>query len=1356
MPIPIRYLILNIIITLTISEVAMTQTTIPWQSDNYEVRHFSRLDGMTHRNVIDLKRGVSGRLWVATQNGLNYYDGDVFRELKIISSDEPRSLFHVRLIEDPERNIWAIEKFSSDHRPILVEDSKGRIPQHPALGGQYDLPEDDSIRSFCRICFERSTQGKKVKALLVDIIGKEIEESKKWGFYNLFDTIFGSRPSNINTELDAVLRMTDGSYVYMYPGRGYLRISPDFSDIELYDKTTDNQSFKDFWSTAVPIDSKGNFWYPSHIENDSLVLKTFNTRAHLNQPAFHFFIDYNYNFWVISESEELLYYEPKSNFTYTFNFEFGKPNITLIDNENILWIGVENGLSRVVFPGKHFKTIGAKSFKSNEPAPISTSIRRIVQTKDSSFYTHENFGPIYKILDKEKMVTYLDKEPNGVTKLAVLNMVYHDFGSFEGLIIGTSNDIRIWDLTHDRYLNLPKSFSFGNVTTICYDSIQNAHLLVTGEMIYSWLDNNTLTMSPPTRLPKGVTNVLAIKNDQIFATSEESLILLDLENNTTTPCFAINTKLDIEGKNIRDIVIDKDVIWLASLEGLYGLDRVTYEPIHHFNKTSGLPGEIIYSLIQDKTDLWLGTDNGLSYLNIESLAIKSFFQWDGLSHNEFNTYATLIDLEGNIWMGGLNGINIFNPAKIKQLNFEPASLYLAAINVFNLEDKLSKTIPVNADSNLPTIQLKPSEKTIQVDISHHTLSRSNASRYLWYIEEIEPVWSNSSKEPIIAYRNLNPGTYKLHIRAEDFRGVVAANDLLLTIEVAQYWYYRSWAWAIWIFLGFTLAFFIVQFFFERKVEKERVAQLEVLDRQKNNLYTNITHEFRTPLTLILGYTDKINQMSTPLPSSVIKMATSIRRNGLQLLHLVNQMMDLARLESGELHINSKPVQLKPFLKHLVHSFDTIADIKAISLSFRCDEKLDAPYDFDAQKLQQILSNLISNAIKFSPKSSIVEVSASIKHDKDFNKNQLYITVKDNGPGIPTNEVKKVFDRFHRMENTMENNTPGSGIGLALAKELVLKMNGSIGVTPREKGGAKFYVYLPLIPSTIKSHDIGELDIPMVDEFSSFSALKITDELQKDSSLEKTGTDKPVILLVEDNIDVLDYIQSCLPGKYSKITAINGKEGLEKAREYVPDLIISDVMMPVMNGFTLCTRLKTDRITSHIPVMLLTARSDEQSRIEGLRYGADAYLSKPFNEKELLLRIENMYQLIRAMKEKYTRLDILSSLPPSSPSAEDMFMDEVKAVLKVNFSDETFNTDDFASALKMSKSQLYRKIKALTDDTPANIIRRYRLEAAKKLLANQPNLTVSEVAYACGFSNPKYFSNLFLKAFNIRPGQINQS
>ncbi|TVR79849.1 MAG: response regulator, partial [Saprospirales bacterium] len=582
------------------------------------------------------------------------------------------------------------------------------------------------------------------------------------------------------------------------------------------------------------------------------------------------------------------------------------------------------------------------------------------------------------------------------------------------------------------------------------------------------------------------------------------------------------------------------------------------------------------------------------------------------------------------------------------------------------------------------------------------------------------------------------------------------NELEVTFTILQFWYLRTWAILLWVFLIIGGVYWVVRYLFRRKLERQRMSQLEELDRQKTRLYTNITHEFRTPLTVILGLTEKAKEMANLLTNDSRKMFRTISHNGSQLLLLVNQMMDLAGVEYGKIQLDKKPVQIAPFIKHLCFSFESMASQKRIELYYEFSGSDKAIHLIDPQRLQQLISNLLTNAIKFSPAQSSIFIHASLKENQSGHT--FSFKVRDNGPGIPSGEEEKVFDRFHRVDSDQTRHLPGSGIGLALAKELVELMNGSIRVENSSGGGAVFSFEIPLKnevteTSVVKKEnsyiDAEDLNIAL----ASLKPHTGSHRVEKRKSFIRSTGEKPLILLVEDHPDVLSYIESCIPDQYQTATAVNGKEGVKLALEKIPDLIISDVMMPELDGYQLCDQLKQHRATSHIPILLLTAKSDDESRLAGLKHGADAYLAKPFNKEELLIRIGNMFKLIDRLKQMYSGSFEHPKKLESESSPEGQFLQQFYQTLEENYTLNTFGIEQMSDKMNLSRSQLYRKIKAITDDSPSAILKKLRLQKGRRLLFENPDMTIAEVAYSTGFSSGKYFSDAHLQQFGVRPKRV---
>ncbi len=538
---------------------------------------------------------------------------------------------------------------------------------------------------------------------------------------------------------------------------------------------------------------------------------------------------------------------------------------------------------------------------------------------------------------------------------------------------------------------------------------------------------------------------------------------------------------------------------------------------------------------------------------------------------------------------------------------------------------------------------------------------------------------------------------------------------------------------------------------EKKVSNTMARKLEELNAQKSKLYTNITHEFRTPLTVILGMSDRLRSHISKWDKEKKEEALDIiERNGKNLLHLINEMLSLSKLETGLVKLNLVQRDIISFLRYINESFQSYALSKDIHLTF-LTELESFTMDVDIEKMQQILSNLLSNAIKFTPEGGWIKVLVKVAEAQD--SETLIINVKDSGIGIPVEKLSNIFDRFYQVDDATTRQKGGSGIGLSLTKELVKLMNGDIMVSSEQGKGTEFSIRLPVSRQAKKVTAEQALALP--------DSIYIPSFIQP-TKLNSPGTFAPqtllpLILIIEDNLDVAYYLQSCLNNNYRVEIAYDGKKGIDKAIKLVPDIIISDVMMPGKDGYEVCTTLKQDERTSHIPIILLTAKVSTSDKLTGLESGADAYLAKPFDRKELLLRIKNLVELKEQLQKKYEKGSAfwqnLSSKPTTqSLHPEDEFLNKVNKHIQDNLSDENFGNVQLCKKMAMSRSQIHRKIKALTSLSTSIYIRTLRLYKAKELL-HTTDLNISEIAYDVGFKDPNYFTRAFTEEFNASPSAI---
>lgn len=561
---------------------------------------------------------------------------------------------------------------------------------------------------------------------------------------------------------------------------------------------------------------------------------------------------------------------------------------------------------------------------------------------------------------------------------------------------------------------------------------------------------------------------------------------------------------------------------------------------------------------------------------------------------------------------------------------------------------------------------------------------------------------------------------------------------------------------IYVLLGAIVLLILVALYINQRLKAKRNEQLlekeREVDRLKSDFFANISHEFRTPLSLILGPIEtmlsKINDADYRFQLELMKKSAS------RLLRLINQILDLSKLQFGRLELKVTRFNVTKLVKGISATFESLLESKGIRLDFKTSDE-DIMLYGDQEQIETICINLISNAIKFTDQGGEIAVQLSKINSEpdDESEGTLELQVIDNGIGIPSDQVKHIFDRFYRAGSASEKNYGGTGIGLALTKELVELHKGNIKVSSELRKGTTVIVHLPLGKAHFREDQF--VQIQMESEDARHEKVDIiTSELSSPvEASETTDTEqKLIILLVEDNADVRSYIKSILGTNYTLLQAVNGEDGIKQANESIPDLIISDVMMPKMNGYEVCKRLKQDEKTSHIPVILLTAKASITSRIEGLETEADVYLNKPFVPRELLLYINNLIESRRKLRERYNRQVVLKPSDVAINSMDELFLQRLMKVVEGNFEDEDFSVEQLSVEMGMSRSQLHRKLHALTNESCSQFIRTFRLQRAMEMLKKK-HASVSEIAFKVGFASHSYFNKCFFQQYGCTPSSV---
>jgi signal transduction histidine kinase/DNA-binding response OmpR family regulator len=765
---------------------------------------------------------------------------------------------------------------------------------------------------------------------------------------------------------------------------------------------------------------------------------------------------------------------------------------------------------------------------------------------------------------------------------------------------------------------------------------------------------------------------------------------------------------------------------------------------------------VIKRILEDgRGNLWMSTSkDGIYKFNPKTGELHTYDVFDGLQGNEFLA-AGLKSTSGEMYFGGKNGITVFHPDSIRSNQNPPP----VAINGFKVFDKPR---PISAELTLPY-----RDNFFSFDFVALSYAFPSRNQYAYQLEGVDQNWVPAGTRRYVSYTNLDPGTYVFRVKAANHDGVWNTTGASVKILITPPWWRTIWAYLLYVglFLGMIVALRQYTISQERLKNNLLLSSLESkklveLDQLKSRFFTSISHELRTPLTLILSPLERNLASGNKgwFGESEVRL---MYRNARRLLELINQLLDISKLEAGKMQLEALTGEMMSFLKSKVDFFHSMAESKGISLRFSSHpETLFTRFDQD--KLDKIVSNLLSNALKFTPLGGEVEVRVWIRMapESTIAPQWLILEVDDTGIGIPDDQLDKIFDRFYQVDSSHTKAFEGTGIGLALTKELVGLHQGNIRISSSLGKGTCFTVELPLQ----EIWNAPEMDgIPLTN-----ISLSEGETVRLDSSMLATQpevpSDKqaPLLLVVEDNADLRTYIRNIFQTRYRVVEARQGAEGLQMALETIPDLIISDWMMPVMDGVELCHQLKNDERTSHVPLILLTAKVTVQSKLEGLETGADDYITKPFHTEELFVRVKNLIEQRKKLRERwsqaFTHLPAAAlaqdSHPPSAPklsAVDDKFLQRVIQVIEAHLSDAEFSIEKLEKEVGMSHANLNRKLKALTNQSPSEFLRHYRLRRAAQLLLQGRN-NVSEVAYGVGFMHMSYFTRSFRQLYKMSPSE----
>jgi ligand-binding sensor domain-containing protein/signal transduction histidine kinase/DNA-binding response OmpR family regulator len=826
---------------------------------------------------------------------------------------------------------------------------------------------------------------------------------------------------------------------------------------------------------------------------------------------------------------------------------------------------------------------------------------------------------------------------------------------------------------------------------------------------------------------------------------------------------------------------DKDrVLWVGTDNA--GLNKLEWNhtdringrspKVTHFDGSDGLPNEVIYGILEDNfKHLWLSTNQGLSRFDRNTGKFRNFDRRDGLLSSEFNTGSYFKAETGELFFGGISGMNSFFPELIRDNKHIPPVVFTD----FLLSNESVLTGPGKALQHSITetekIILNNKQNVFSLEFSALDFADSRKNQYAYFLEGFDRSWNDIGTRHFITFTNLPAGSYRLRVKAANNDGLWNTEGTHINIRIKPVWWETNLAIVFLIImiaglfiLGMRLKLNRERMRNQLKLERIRAEHLTQLDNMKSRFFANISHEFRTPLTLILGPMEQ--WLSGDFRSDLKKTAKRVIRNAQSLLSLVDELLNLSRLETGKLRLKAGKGDMIQQIKTLFYGFESLAGSRHISLEFSCNAPVHELY-FDAKKMEKVWNNLFCNAIKFTPDHGQVALTIQILHDdcpwvqKDSSPNpgklddyELQIQLWNSGKGISADHLSFLFDRFYQTDDMGKANQ-GCGIGLALVKELVELHHGSIEVRSIEGKWTEFTLRFPMGKEHLAASEI--VDTPTMCGLLKPSSQCFIAE-QETTAREDTEPEQclaedtsRLILVIEDNPDMREYLAEILSSSGRIIQARDGAEGLKMAIHTIPSLIVSDVVMPTIDGCELCQKIKADDRTSHIPVILLTAKSTAECKMEGLKLGADDFLIKPFNSAELLLRVENLMEQRRLLHEKYQRIFQLKPADLVVESYDETFLKRCICIIEDHLEDPDLKVDWLAKEVGLSRSQLHRKLHALLGQTSSSFIRHIRLKRAA-LLLKKDFASVSEIMYSVGFNSAPYFRKCFREHYGVNPSE----
>lgn len=1353
---------------------------------DYQFNHISIDDGLSNNTVISIIRDHVGFMWFGTHEGLTRFDGHEYIHY-LHDREDPWTISNNKIyniLEDRDGNIWVCT--SSGLNLYLRETDKFARYMHDP-GDPVSLSNN-----IVRIAYED-----KSGTLWIGTIG---------GGLNRYDSESGQfiRYSFPDRSVSSVLEDRHGNLWVGTSAPGLFLLDRDNDEYSYHPFPHDVRGLKPNTGKTLYEDRHGNMWvctegaglYLFDTDEKIFTRHFFNDgKGSINSNIISdIFLDDDDVLWIATDGGGINLMDTEtgriSYITHSFQDSRSLSSNGIysfyLDHEGIIWSGTFGEGINIMSPDQQ----EFRFFTQRGPESSSLSHKSVLsfgEDRNGNIWIGTGEGGLNKFNPESgRFTSYMHDatNPHSISSNTVTSVTEDSGGN---LWVATfAGGLNRFDPENERFLRYvyepgdTNSIGDNNIWKLLEDSDGNLWIGTLSGLEILCHENNGFKKIPATmrngnQFPTRILSLFEDSGGNIWVGSKGPGLL---DKNSMSYSFideGIADEMNLWEYDIRDFYEDKlGNIWIASEGGgLYRYDPVSRQ-LSNYTRRDGLPNDAIHQIIPDETgNLWLSTNRGISCFNPGKGTFRNYDASDGLQGNLFNYSASLLSSSGEIYFGGVNGFNMFHPEKIRK-NRPPPKVFLTGLALFN------RPVEIGAEDSPLSVHIS---QTREIELPYRSVftfrftainSMPNQNNQFRYKLDGFDDWNEVGSQRMATYTNIGPGRYVFRVMAAGNDGAWNDEEASVTVVILPPFWRTIWAYAIYVIIFSSLLYFIIRYVLNRQKYKHDLMikdmerkKIEEMNQVKLRFFTDIAHEFRTPLTLILGPLDKIMTSQADIEPYLKKHLNMMGRNAGRLLRLINELMEFRKIEMGKIRLSLVKADLVGFLFEVKSAFDEHARQHNIRYIFSSGTEVLETW-IDKDKVEKIVYNILANSFKFTNDGGEVKIELQHVQRKNHGNKDDYdfahaeIIISDTGIGISEKDLPRIFDRFHQVKN---KNNPvksaglsGTGIGLALAKELIDFHKGDISVYSRPGEGTTFRVILPLEREYL---DPDLVDVQDQDDhvhqysfgvYGTQDNETISEVLSNKGVYQKSGDErKPALLFVEDNPDMRSYIRNSLDGCYRISEAVNGAEGLVKANDLMPDVIVSDVMMPEMDGIEMCKKIKNNINTSHIPVILLTARFSDDSTIEGFDAGADDYIPKPFNPRVLHSRIGSILEVRQRLREKFRREGILQPDEVSVTSADELFLQKAMEVVEKHIEDPSFRVSVFVSEMAISRSVLYRKFEALTGQSVNEFVRNTRLKRAAQLLAlNEFN--VSEITYQVGFSDPQYFSKCFSRYYGMTPSR----